>query len=69
MKKTKEKKKCEQCYECGWWPVGPLSPISPIDAGEWGQKVVKCPWCGAGHAKGERYEHLARIKRSMNGLV
>ena len=60
---NKTEKKCPKCYGAGWWPIGGLSPIGPMDAEEWGDLVIKCPWCFAGTKKtGERYNSLKKIK-------
>jgi hypothetical protein len=70
MEKTKKKSKskeelkpCEKCYGFGWWPIGGLCPIGRMDGGEWGNKVIQCPWCKNGFVdKGERYETLKKVK-------
>jgi len=75
MKNQKEKngsgkvtKKCEICYGHGWWPIGIVNPIGELDAEEWGKKVIKCPWCGAGYVdEGDRYDYLVRHKADKNG--
>ena len=41
------KGKCYQGY--GWYPIGLLSPIGMLDSEDWGEKVIKCPVCKAGH--------------------
>jgi len=62
-----EEKPCEICYGCGWHPLGYLSPIGPIDAGEWGNKVIKCPFCGAGSVdSGERWDMLVAEKKKRD---
>lgn len=58
--------KCEVCRGFGFWPIGHLTPIGRMDAGEWGDKCIKCPWCGAGTvAEGEKYEALVEHKKKM----
>ncbi len=60
-----EQSPCSKCWGYGWWPIGDLVPIGRWDGGEWGNKVIKCPWCGNppnGNDKGERYEALKKAK-------
>jgi hypothetical protein len=58
------KKKCSKCYGFGWWPMGGLSPMGEVDSYEWGTRIIKCPWCGAGYIEeGERYNDLLESKK------
>jgi len=58
------KKPCNVCFGYGWHPLGYLCPIGPIDAGEWGDKVIRCPFCGAGSVdNGERWDMLVAEKK------
>ena len=57
--------KCKVCMGHGWWPIGDLCPMGPCDAREWGSRVIKCPWCGAGKKKGKRYDDLVNYKLSQ----
>jgi len=64
-KNTKKNKikKCPKCMGWGFWPMGDLCPIGPMDAGEWGNKTIKCPWCGNGFVdEGPRYKALKEAK-------
>ena len=63
IKPTKSEPKCPACYGCGWHPLGYLCPIGPLDAQEWGNEVIKCPWCNAGSvASGDRWDELIKAK-------
>jgi len=62
-KNSKEKSRCNACYGFGWWPYGSLCPLGPIDGGEMSSIVIKCPWCGAGKKKDERYKKLVVAKK------
>ena len=57
---------CAKCSGHGWWPIGDLCPMGPIDASEYKMIVVKCPWCGAGKEKDDRYDKLLKIKEADN---
>lgn len=59
---------CPQCRGYGWWAIGRLSPIGKGDASEWGMRVIKCPWCGAGYVEeGERWDALISHKKLLEG--
>lgn len=56
--------KCTTCFGHGWWPYGHLVALGPIDAGDGLHSIaIKCPWCGVGVKKGERYEKLLKYKK------
>lgn len=60
---------CNVCMGHGFWPIGDLCPIGRMDAGGWGHRVIKCPWCESGHvASGDRYRSLVaeKIRRDAN---
>lgn len=54
--------KCKHCMGFGFWPIGDLCAIGECDADEWGDLVVKCPWCGAGVSENDKYYVLKGIK-------
>ena len=55
---------CEYCQGYGFWPFGHLTGIGRMDSSEWGDKCIKCPWCGKGHVdKGERWDILVDFKK------
>jgi len=39
-------RKCPKCLGWGFWPLGDLCPIGEFDSQEFGDQVIKCPWCG-----------------------
>jgi hypothetical protein len=70
MKKKKltgknEGTKCDKCYGYGWWPIGDLVPLGPMDGSDFGPASVKCPWCGAGNKKNDKYKLLLKAKLDM----
>ena len=55
--------KCKMCMGHGWWPFGSLCQLGPMDAGDgMASGAIKCPWCGAGKKKGQRYKDLVKYK-------
>ncbi len=61
----KDKRACKACVGYGWYPIGDLTPIGKMDSKDWGKHVIKCPWCGAGYAEGEKYDLLVKHKKGI----
>ena len=62
----KKEEKCKMCHGFGWWPIGNLVPMGEMDSREWGNRVIKCPWCKAGTVMDkDRYAYLEGEKRKM----
>ena len=61
----KDKTPCSMCYGYGWHPIGNLCPIGQMDAEEWGDKVIKCPWCGKGFVENDKYDYLLKHKENQ----
>jgi hypothetical protein len=76
LKRTLSKKEekhlhiqCRVCNGFGFWPLGDLVPMGEMDSREWKDKVIKCPWCGAGTIKDDdRYVLLEgeKLKEELN---
>ena len=62
-----EKKQCKFCQGYGWWSFGLLSSIGEMDSREAGERIIKCPWCGAGYIdEGERWDALVESKKRVD---
>ena len=54
-------RKCPKCLGWGFWPLGDLCPIGEFDSQEFGDQVIKCPWCG-NPPNGDDNKTLKKVK-------